>query len=257
MTAVHQFVPTLAPRDAVGGHYLAVQDDAARRRLPLRHLLVRGEGRVQAPRAAVHVVPRRAARRADLAAVPLVGRVTGRRLRRRPRRAADRRLPQHHARAVLHALGAAVVGQCTSRAGASSPTLEAARRSRPRRLRVQRAGADAISATGARRCVPILFDVAALDRARRRRDARPAARGTRRGGSRLVVRRPPRAEQGATRHRQGVRRVPPALRSTRARLHLVGGSSSHRYETALARVRRRARSRWRRRHDGPGQRWRR
>ncbi len=26
MTAVHQFVPTLAPRDAVGGHYLAVQD---------------------------------------------------------------------------------------------------------------------------------------------------------------------------------------------------------------------------------------
>ena len=25
MTAVHQFVPTLAPRDAVGGHYLAVQ----------------------------------------------------------------------------------------------------------------------------------------------------------------------------------------------------------------------------------------
>jgi L-malate glycosyltransferase len=26
MTAVHQFVPTLAPRDAVGGHYLAVQE---------------------------------------------------------------------------------------------------------------------------------------------------------------------------------------------------------------------------------------
>ena len=25
MTAVHQFVPTLAPRDAVGRHYLAVQ----------------------------------------------------------------------------------------------------------------------------------------------------------------------------------------------------------------------------------------
>ncbi len=26
MTAVHQFVPTLAPRDAVGRHYLAVQE---------------------------------------------------------------------------------------------------------------------------------------------------------------------------------------------------------------------------------------
>ena len=26
MTAVHQFVPTLAPRDAVGRHYLAIQE---------------------------------------------------------------------------------------------------------------------------------------------------------------------------------------------------------------------------------------
>ena len=51
------------------------------------------------------------------------------------------------------------------------------------------------------------------------------------GAERLVVRRPPRAEQGATRRRQGVRRVSTVPRSPR--LHLVGGSSSHGYETAL------------------------
>ena len=62
MTAVHQFVPTLAPRDAVGRHYLAVQETLRGAGLPLRHLLVRGQGRVQAPGAPVRVVHRSRAR---------------------------------------------------------------------------------------------------------------------------------------------------------------------------------------------------
>ena len=106
MTAVHQFVPTLAPRDAVGRHYLAVQETLRGAGYHSDIYCVRGQGRVQAPRAALHVVHRRRSRRTDVAAVPLLGRLAGRRLRRRARRTADRRLPQHHARAVLRALGA-------------------------------------------------------------------------------------------------------------------------------------------------------
>ena len=82
--------------------------------------------------------------------------------------------------------------------------------------------------------VPILLDVAELDAAPA--DPRPSTACGRDGRRRrrLAVRRPARAEQGATRPREGVRRVPPALRRPDARLHLVGGSSSHQYETALA-----------------------
>ena len=112
MTAVHQFVPTLAPRDAVGRHYLAIQETLRDGRLQLRHLFVRGQGRVQAPGPPVHVVRRQREAATDLAALPLLGRLTRRRLRRRPRRAADRRLPQHHARAVLRALGTRARGRC-------------------------------------------------------------------------------------------------------------------------------------------------
>ena len=184
---------------------------APRCRVPIGPLRVGSEARAQEARAAVQVVPRRAARRAGLADVPLVRRVTGCRLRARPPRAADRRLPQHHSRFVLHALGAVGRRPVAPRA-ATARVARAACRSRTRRLVVQRAASCATSAAGVRMCSrSCSTSVRSIAPPTPRSSA--AARGTRTGRQRLVVRRPHRAEQGPTRRRQGVRRVSTVPRS--------------------------------------------
>ena len=112
-------------------------------------------------------------------------------------------------------------------------------RARPRRLVVQRRRADATSGTGARRSSRSCSTCATLDRPGRRRARRAAARGTHAAAAVdwLFVGRiaPNKAQHDIVKAFAAYRRVP---RSADARLHLVGGSSSHGYETALARVHR-------------------
>ena len=129
MVAVHQFVPTLAPRDAVSGHYMRGADGAARRRVRLRHLRDGRAGRAREGGEAVPDLSRRPAGRTDVALLPLVDRLTGRRLRRRATRAVDRRLPQHHARGVLRPLGTRRRGVPARRAPAAAQPRAARRRS--------------------------------------------------------------------------------------------------------------------------------
>ena len=115
-------------------------------------------------------------------------------------RAADRRLPQHHAGPVLRPVGA--TDRERARRGASADG--APRRTAPC------SGSPTPRSTGPsstergyarQRWLPILLDFASLRSPRRPPRARPPAtrQGERRSG--LAVRRPARTEQGAARHR--------------------------------------------------------
>ena len=214
VTAIHQFVPTLAPRDAVGAHYLAVQ--ATLRGAGYRSDIYAYEAKHEFKKPPRPFKSYRGERRGEptwllyhsSVGSPVADFVRGR------DRAADRRLPQHHARRVLHALGAVGRRAVARTAGDSSPTLEP-RAARTRRLRVQRGRAPrprlpayggASRSCSTSRALDRPADAALVERLHAARD----------GAARLAVRRPARAEQGATRPRQGVRRVPPVPRSRRA-----------------------------------------
>ena len=110
MVAIHQFVPTLAPRDAVGGHYMRVRTTlrAAGYTSDIYAMDARGELSKEAKPFQTFSGGRNG--RADVALLPLVDRLADRRVRRGATGAAHRRLPQHHARDVLRPLGTVARG---------------------------------------------------------------------------------------------------------------------------------------------------
>ena len=104
MTAVHQFVPALLPRDATGDHTLRPARHLPGGRLGVGHLRRGGPRRAAGRGHLLRGVPGAgpAGRRAALPAGHLVA---GGRVPARPSRAAGARLPQHHPGLVLRGLG--------------------------------------------------------------------------------------------------------------------------------------------------------
>ena len=143
---------------------------------------------------------------------------------------------------VLRAAGSRTSRGSWRWAGASSQKLGRTARARPRRLGVQRAGTRRARLPRAPRSCRSCSTSPTLDV---RRDATLARRlpDAARRRCRLAVRRPHRAQQGAARPGEGVRRVPARATTRSARLRLVGGSSSHAVRDRAAQVRRRARAR--------------
>jgi L-malate glycosyltransferase len=230
VTAVHQFVPTLAPRDAVGTHYLAVR--AALRDAGLRSEIYALEAKEEFRRQARPFRSFKGARRGEptwLLYHSSVGSPVGDFVAARPEPVIvdyhNITPAAHFARYEPHVAGLMTLGR--------SQLLKLARRA-SLGLADSAFNAHELDELGYPRTavVPILLDVASLDVAPDPRAADRLRAAKAKGGADLLfVGRiaPNKAQHDLVKMLHAYHRV----HDDRARLHLVGGSSSAGYLKAL------------------------
>ena len=249
VTRIDQVIPTLASRDAIGGHVDAAPGPAALPRLPVGHLL---RQRLAGParRGLPDHPDRRPAERRTGPALPALHRQRRGRHLPRPARAQVRELPQHHPGRPARGLdprgrrGGPVGAGPAARPGPGD-------RVRHRRLRATTSASCATPATGRPRRSP-------CSSTPRTSPARPTRRwppGWRAsgpaGGRRPAVRGQGLAPQGPARPGQGPGRLPAALRPRRPACTSWAAPSARSTSDAVRAVRRRA-GPGRRRGDAPG-----